>query len=261
MLLVLGCSDQSLTSKYQIAVEEKVVPVRAEDLGVSDAVFGRVGFHLLKSKPTFGRFPAGLCVARVTAFMPKKGKSRSLRVSKPPVHHAIYWNHLFDELSAIREVVFLGKPDLDPRGYDLTEVVQSAANLECDFCIVYAKLENSDADAEYVGVLWDTSKSEPIAVLRTPVVLPSEYQEEPEEAQRTITDVGVREADFRAEQDFRRMVRDVVWDMVGRDQKAPTTQPSPWRMNDEDDYVPFFPRDYERYRDSRYERALRRFGR
>lgn len=259
-LLVSGCADQERAPKYQVAVKEKIVPVRAEDLGVSEAFFQKIGVHLLNNEPTLGRFPAGLCVARVTAFTTEKGKQGKLRVTKPPVHHAIYWNHLLDELSAIREVVFLGKPGLDPRGYDLREVVEAAANLECSFCLIYAKLENSDADAEYVGVFWDTSKFKPLAVLRTPVVLPAEFQEESLQDENVEMDIGVCEADFRAEQDFRRLVRDVLWDMVARDQTAPTTQPSPWRI-EEDDGLPSFPRDYERYRDSRYDRLWRRHRR
>ncbi|MFQ5501621.1 MAG: hypothetical protein ACE5EQ_04890 [Phycisphaerae bacterium] len=235
-----GCVN-SKADKYHVTVDEKIVSVLPVDLGDRDKVSKKIGVHFFDAKPSSGRFPAGLCVVRVEAFKEDDKPDRLLRVITLPKHHAVYWNHLFDELLSIREVIFLGRPGLDPRGYTWREILSAAAVRDSSLCIIYARLEMTDADAEYVGMLWDTGTFEALASFRAPVVLSADLVDALEEDPQS--DSAISEADFRAELDFRHLIRDAIWDLAKRDIPPTTTQPSPWRYSD----VPLFPRDYDRF--------------
>lgn len=255
--LIAGCGHHD--NKYRVTENEQIVSIRSADLGVSNKAPTRVGATILNTEPSVGRFPAGICVVRVEALQCGADKQRDLRISRLPAQHAVYWNLLFDDLPSIREVVFLGNPGLDPRGYRWPELLKSAARHECSLCILYAEQEVTDADAEYYGVLWDTQTMQALAIFRVPVILPedfvtSEQEEADNEEDEEEARIALCEARFRAEQDLRRSVRDTLWDLAKRDGAILTTQPNPWRNG-----IPLFPRDYERYRDPRNE-SHRQYG-
>ena len=250
-LAAAGC--QTKDRKYRIERSDRVVTLTGEDLGLDSPQFRQVGHHWLHPEPSFGLFPTGLCVLRVEAFEDASRSQRRLRVQPLPGHHAVYWNHLFDTLSDIREVVFLARPQLDPRGYDFHAVLEASSNLSCGLVLIYSRVVQSEADAEYVGVLWDVERREPLVSFRTPVVLPLELVEEMEE--NPEADAAIREADFRAEQEFRQLVQSVVWDMTKRDAAAPQKRENPWKG-----YVPVLPRGFEFLFDPRYEYWQRRTG-
>ncbi len=244
--LAFGCSQPQTRAKYATPCEETTVSVRAEDMGLPSDLRSEGGVVTLASGPPQGRFPTGLAVVRIDAFTGGRNDGRSLRLREIATHHAIYWGHLLDDLPAIREVVFPRTLGLDPRGYDAGEVLAAAARQNCGLCLIYAIVGDTDSDAEYVGGLWDAEKREPLVAFRTPVTLDPMLvkQLEKDEGPTSI----VREADFRAEQNLRRLVRDAIWDLAKQDTGSPDLRPSPWRDTD----VPLFPRDYEHRRDPRY---------
>jgi hypothetical protein len=244
--LVIGCSQPEPQAKYAVPCEDIAVSVRAEDIGLPADLKLEAGRVMLAADAPSGRFPTGLAVVRINAFTSPKGDERSLRLTEIETHHAIYWSHLLDDLPAIREVVFPPTLGLDPRGYDTGEVLRAAARQNCGLCLIYASVGDTDSDAEYVGGLWDAEKPEPLVAFRAPVMLDPFLTEQLEENSGPTS--IVREADFRAEQGFRRLVRDTIWDLAKQDTGAPDLQPSPWRDTD----VPLFPRDYEHRRDPRY---------
>lgn len=250
VVLIAGCQHHD--NKYRVTEDEEVVSIHSADLGVSNDVPSPIGATVLSTEPSVGRFPAGICVVRVEALECDADEQRDLRISRLPAQHAVYWNLLFDDLPSIREVVFLGNPGLDPRGYRWPELLTSAAQHECSLCILYAQQEVTDADAQYYGVLWDTQAMLALATFRIPVILPEDFvtseQEDADEQDEEELELALSEARFRAEQDLRRTVRDTLWDLAKRDGAVLTTQPNPWRSG-----VPLFPRDYERYRDPRDE--------
>lgn len=255
VVLIAGCQHHD--NKYRVTDDEQIVSIRSADLGIPNKAPSRIGAILLDAAPSVGRFPAGLCVVRVEALQCGADNHRDLRISQLPVQHAVYWNLLFDDLPSIREVVFLGNPGLDPRGYRWPELLASAAQHECSLCILYAEQDVTDADAEYFGVLWDTQAMQALATFRIPVILPEEYvtsEKEDVDDEDEEMKLALCEARFRAEQDLRRTVRDTLWDLAKRDGAVLTTQPNPWRNG-----VPLFPRDYERYRNPKYE-SHRRYG-
>ncbi len=244
--LSIGCSQPHTRVKYAAPCKETVDSVRAEDIGLPADLKREPGGVMLATEPPQGRFPTGLAVVRVDAFSSGQDSERSLRLTDIATHHAIYWGHLLDDLPSIREVVFPRTLGLDPRGYDTGEVLGAATRQNCGLCLMYAIASDTDSDAEYVGGLWDAEKREPLFAFRTPVTLDPCFAEQLEEDDGPTS--IVREADFRAEQNLRRLVRDAIWDLAQQDTGATGLQPSPWRDTD----VPLFPRDYEHRRDPRY---------
>ncbi|MBX3394432.1 MAG: hypothetical protein KF841_03600 [Phycisphaerae bacterium] len=235
-----GCSRNETAPKYQVQSGDQVVPVLADDLGISTELFTRAGAHSLLAEVSQGQLPSGICVVRIEARLGADGH-RTLAVLPLPSQHAIYWNQLFDELPAIREVVFLGKPGLDPRGCTRGDILRVALARDCGLCLIYAREEESDADAEYVGVIWNTRTQAAVATIRTPVILPPEVVDRLKED--ATCDRAITEADFRSEQEFRRFVRDVVWDIARNDVADAAREISPWK-----DYVPAYPPLFDRYR-------------
>ncbi len=239
LLMIAGCSNSNDAPKYQVPSTDRVVSISAADLGVEPVTFSRCGAHTLFSEPTQGEFPSAVCVVRVESFE-NESDQRRLRIVPLPVHHAVYWNHLFDELPAVREIVFLGKPGLDPRGYGWEDILDVSLAREAGLCMIYARLEDTDADAEYAGILWNTRKRTALATVRVPVVLPADVLESLEEDEDC--DSAIAEADFRSEQEFRRLVRDLVWDIARQDVAVNGGELNPWK-----EYVPPFP-GYDRHR-------------
>lgn len=246
--LVVGCSQNETSPKYQVVDEARVISVTAADFGVDSSVFDQVGKHALMAEPTQGQFPSGMCVTQIEAFK-NESDQRKLRIVLMPSQHAIYWNHLFDELPSIREVVFLGKPGLDPRGCQRDDILNVALARDCELCLIYARVEETDADAEYAGILWNTRTRTAMATVRTPVILPiqvaAELKEDPN------CDRAIAEADFRSEQDFRRMVRDLMWDIASHDVADAGKDTNPWK-----NYVPPMPPMYDRYRFPQFEKPV-----
>jgi hypothetical protein len=234
--LFVSC-NQPDRSHYTIADRSTPVAVTANDLGIPATVAGSVGVQKLGGSSANGRFPAAICVARVVAREGGESRGRHLRIADFSAHHKVYWNQLLDEQPAVREVLFLTGAGLDPRGYDRHAILDAARLRGADLCVIYARVPTSEADAAYLGALWDVRDQTPLVGLRSVGVLPAELAVElAAEQDESSLDPSVREADFRAEQDFRRMFRDGVWDMVEADQGTKGGEQNPWRG-----YVP--PRD------------------
>ncbi len=231
--------EQPTREHYHVADRTTPVDVTPDDLGIPAGQSKAIGVKVLAHDSAPGRFPAAICVARIVARTNASGGDRHLRVADFSAHHKVYWNQIFDEQPEVREVIFLTTGGLDPRGYDRTAVLEAAKLRGAELCVLYARIDSREADAEYIGALWDTRVMKPVLAMRSVGVLPAELVVEltaERDEDEPPQDPSVREADFRAEQDFRRMVRDAVWDMVEKDSAAPAGEQNPWK-----DYVP--PRD------------------
>jgi len=228
------------------APNEDIVCITAVDLGVPPEAIADAEHESLDSSPSTARFPTGVSVVRVVAAMDEKDARRYLRVAEMPQESAVYWCHLWDDLSPIRGVTMLRTLGLDPCGANHEDLLRESTNANCGLCIIYARVDDTDADADFAAVLWDAANRKALSAFRVPVTLSEEDREVSEKAHRGGP--WVSEAEFRAEADLRKLIRDVMWDLVANDQVSPMTQPSPWQ-----DYLPLFPRDYDRFR--RFERV------
>lgn len=236
-LVFSGCASPE--PKYQPPVETDAVCINAEDLGLPPDTVIEAGSPLMSERISAGRFPTGVSVVRVEATMHERSTRRCLRVADMPQECAVLWCQLWDDLPPIREVTTLRTLGLDPRGARFGDLLRESEIIDCDLCLIYARLSDTDADADFIAVLWDAADQEVLAAFRVPVVLTEEDLEASKEEHR---DGYVTEAEFRAVADLRNLVRDAVWDLVAMDRGDPTTQPSPWR-----EYLPVFPRDYDRF--------------
>lgn len=235
LMLFAGCNQPERTH-YAIADRSTPVAVAPNDLGISPAVGNAVGVKKLGGT-AMGRFPAAICVARVVAREGGELKGRHLRIADFSAHHKVYWNQLLDEQPAVREVLFLTGSGLDPRGYDRQAILEAAKLRGAELCVMYARVPTNEADAAYIGALWDLREMKPLIGLRSVAVLPAELVVElAADKNESAMDPSVREADFRAEQDFRRLFRDAIWDMAEADTGTGGGEQNPWQ-----DYVP--PRD------------------
>ncbi|HPF38122.1 MAG TPA: hypothetical protein P5081_09190 [Phycisphaerae bacterium] len=233
----LGACEHPQREHYQTADRTTPVDVTPADLGIP--AMSSVGVKVLSGEASPGRFPAAICIARIVARTDAGGGSRHVRVADFSAHHKVFWNQLFDEQAEVREVIFLTTGGLDPRGYDRQAVLDAAKLRGAELCILYARIDSREADAEYIGALWDTRVMKPLLAMRSVGVLPADLAVElaaEKGEDEAPMDPSVREADFRAEQDFRRMARDAVWDIVEKDMGATGDEKNPWKG-----YVP--PRD------------------
>jgi len=214
---------------FRVERNETPVGITAQDLGVAPAVFSKVGVRNLAKSPQGNRFPAAICVSRVVARQGNNGNGRYLRLAEFSAHHAVYWNQLLDNQPGVREILFLTEGGLDPRGYDVDTILNAAHQRNADLCVIYARKESNEADAEYLGVLWDLRQREALLAIRVAVNLPPELAVRlAKQAEREDHDLRVEEADFRAEQQFRHLFRDAIWDLVEMDEDAPGNQANPW---------------------------------
>ncbi len=248
-LIPSGCASPE--PKYEVTVDEDAVCVKAKDLGVPARSFADSGRRRLEERPSVNRFPAGVSVVRVAAMMDEQAAHRHLRVAEMARHSAVYWNHLWDDLPPIREVSMLRTLGLDPRGARYQDILRESINANCDLCLIYADVADTNAHAELVAVLWDAANHLALETFRVPVTLPDEVLEEYKESEGGGR--WVDEAEHRAETDLRLLVRNAMWDIVMRDQATATTQQSPWRQ-----YLPMLQDKYDRLR--QIERALERSG-
>jgi hypothetical protein len=214
------------------------------------------GTKTLDETKSAGRFPAGLAVVQVVTNAEEEELEAGTSPAKPGLlvaHTAnerrAYWNDLLGDLPALREVRLLRSTALDPRGTQCRDILRRSVTEHCNLCLIYAQASSTEADSEYIASLWDAAAGQPLAVYRAPVTIPhcerqyghssdSKDAGSHDKHAQARHETWFQEADFRAEADLRRMVRDSIWDLASRDQTKPTTEPNPWQTD-----RPILPRD------------------
>lgn len=240
MPALLGCGAQP--PRYDAGAKEDPVEITAEDLGVPAEAFTGYGAKAIEADPSTGRFPAGVSVVFVKAAKDEDGLRRYLRIAEMSTVDTVLWMHLWDDQPRIREVTRLRTLGMNPRGIGYEDLLRESVNIKCDLCLVYARVHETEADAEYVAVLWDAARRRVLATFRVPTFLPDDIREQC--AKSKNRDRWSDEAETRAQADLRKSVCEAMWNIVAQDQVAPATQPNPWMKYD---YLPVFPRDFNRW--------------
>ena len=145
-LLMLGCTAQ--TPKCETRSEDHDLCVTPEDLGVPSVALSGYGRKTLEPQPSTGRFPSGVSVVRVAAMAGTDGAQRCVRVADTSTEETVYWMHIWDDLPRIREVTRLRTLGLDPRGATHEDLLRESVNINCRLCVMYARVEETEADAE-----------------------------------------------------------------------------------------------------------------
>jgi len=228
-------------AKYQTLCEqvEEIVAIEASDLGVPPTAITEVGRKILATEPSKDRFPAGLSVVRVEAATRGDEPEHFLQIVPVEDYRNARWIRATQDLATLREITMLDTYGIDQRGTDWQALLRRSLRADCDLCLIYAQVHDTDADAEFVGVLWDAVTEEALATFRAPVVLPPDVRLTYEEKQRYAELTS--EAEHQAMAELRRLVRDAIWDIAANDTQGTTIQPSPWQKE-----LPLYPRDSHR---------------
>jgi hypothetical protein len=218
-------------------VHEETAAVSAADLGVEDSALVP-GCRTIEAVPSSGRFPTGLSVAFVEAVADENGGQRHLRLAETTEPRKVRWVRTLEDLPSLREVRMLRTYGFDPRSADFRRLLESSIASDCGLCLIYAQAPDTQADAEFVAVLWDAASEKSLAAFRVPAVLPLEVRRKYNANQEKDLGRLRAKAQLQAEADLRRLVRDTLWDLVAKDGDLSTTQPNPWQAD-----LPLFPRD------------------
>ena len=225
----INCSQSEKDWRYRSSPTTDEVTAAPSDLGIARNIVVPVAHYDRENGvETQAMMPTGLAVAQVVTCMDEDGR-RSLRMVGPPTQRAALWNQMLDDMPAIREVALLHRIGMDPRGTDWRTILRDAAQADCGLCVIYCRFVDTDADAEYWGVLFDSISQKPIATFNAPFTF---HPPETEKHHRNEDDKPwACEADVRAEAKLRTLIRDSVWDFAsqrGRTSDPTTTQPNPW---------------------------------
>jgi hypothetical protein len=250
-LLSINCSKPD-DWRYQAAIEEDEVTATPADLGIARNIVVPVAHYGRGDGSEMqAMLPTGLAVVQVVTCMNEEGH-RNLRIVGPPTHRGVYWNQLLDDMAAIREVALLHRIGLDPRGTDWRAILRDAAEAECGLCVIYCRYNETDADAEYWGVLFDSIAQKPLVSFSAPFNLRPPVTEEDHGSEDDK--IWACEADVRAETKLRQLIRDSVWDFAAqRGRRDTTTQPNPWNTGE-----PLSPRNANKLWDEIAKRLFQR---
>jgi hypothetical protein len=239
-----GCTKPE--KHYAAENPDEPVPIATQDLGLQTEALKGYGRKDLDPGPKVTRFPTGISVVRVTAErLGDDDGLRHLRVAPMTTESTVMWMHLWDDLPQVREVTELRTLSQDPRGTDRQTLLAASRRIDCELCVMYAQIEDTEADAEFVAVLWDAVRDRPLSIFRIPAVLPDKVRED--WAKAAAHDRWSTEAEFRAEADLRQAVAHAVWDLAARDQPSTAAHPNPWSNYDN---LPVLPPDLRHWRRS-----------
>jgi hypothetical protein len=133
---------------------------------------------------------------------------------------AVYWNELFDNISAISEVFLIDTRDLPGEDIKVGEVVNAGSRLGAGLCVLYSEGCVDRAGRQAVGTVYDAVAGVPLVFAKSELL-----------KCHGVRDDGVDPAENCASDEaaaqFRRLMHRAVWDLSRRSWQA-TTQPSPW---------------------------------
>lgn len=206
------------------------------DLGIFEPLDDSVRVQLIDDAPSNGRFPSGVSIVRVAAAVDRARGVRGISAVPMAPDRAVYWNNFVDDLPPIREVTMLRTLGIDPRGGSWKDFLRESVNVECDLCLMYARMDDVDADVAFFAVLWDAVAGRPLTAFHVATTIPEEVRKECEKGGHA--DTRVCDAEHVAESELRDLVRDHLWDRVAVDASSGQTERSPWRNS-----LPLYPRD------------------
>ncbi len=247
-----ACREKPYKGAWRVQPPEDelgAVAVEPNDIGLTPEEVAGSGRHILDATPSSGRFPTGLSVVQVVATVDGPEVTRTVRPAQMAGDRQAYWLGLADDLPGMREVRLQRQRGLDPRGTGHREILDEALNSRCNLCLIYARVLDTNADAEYFGVLYDARSGTALAAFRSTANLQKQQRKACDRHEHEFDD-GECISSYLAEARLRQMVRDTLWDLAKRDQREPTTQPSPWQTD-----LPLAPRP------SDFWRLLDRYGR
>ena len=214
------------------------------ELGLEPIPCEPSGFVVLEQEPSQGRFPGALAVARLAPAKDLGADTASgpdWRLDTIKEERATYWTSLFNTVSSIREVVILDEPVVERPEAGPDQIAAAARRMRADLCLIWGPCAAQPDHAALIGVIMDTDRLHPVAFVQADAG-PEDFRSPAEDAypgDRRHEDVN-----YLADRKFDQQVKDCVFELIARDQKTTTTQPSPWKgfpaMPDDDRAVPVY---------------------
>lgn len=204
------------------------------DLGLSSPVqSGENGYVLLEKAATRGLFPAGLAVVRldkpnplVVCDDPLFVCDRGWELSTLRPEEAAYWNMLFKTVAKARGVFIMDRQSAISPDCDLKDVVRAMRARNVELCLIYGPRLVPDGSAGLAGVILDVASGEYLAYVQSEAGV---LDFEPPRPDRPKHDQSHQDVNYIAARRFEKQVRACVLDLIERDERPATTQPSPWR--------------------------------
>lgn len=198
------------------------------------------GYVLLEPGRSQGRFPASLAVVRLDQPCPLAVyddflyvADRGWEIASLKQEEAAYWNGLLKRIPQSRSVYVLDRRSVVSPDCNFQEVIQTARLLRMELCLIYGPRMVDDDGAGFCGVLVDVITGRHLAYLESHA---NSADYEPPRPDRHKRDQSHQDVNYIAARRFERQVRECVRELISLDTPPATTQPSPWRV--QDDRVP-----------------------
>ncbi len=206
----------------------------AADLGLAGPVDApSTSFVLLDHEPSQGRFPLGLAVARLERPNPLFVNESPLFVSEHGWEIAdvrpeegTHWLTLFKTVPPVREVKLVDRLNVVSPDVDLKEVLRSVRRLQLELLLIYGPIAAPPDAAGLAGVLLDVETGDYLAYVQAQAGI-ADY--EPPRPDRPRHDLSHLDPNYLVARKFEQQVRTGMLELIARDRRATTTQPSPWK--------------------------------
>lgn len=180
------------------------------------------GYQIVAAQPTVGLFPANLAVTRV-AIADDEDRTGDPMLFADPRNEFLQWNRAFDDQMAISEVFPIDQRDLGGGAAEPEQILAAFRGLHARLGLIYAVNELTPCDSEMFGAIYDTAKSEPIAIVHA-------------RAQSLSTNAGSDSAETPWKTDSRALVRKkfeklayaAIHSLIVNDQPLRSDPPAGW---------------------------------
>lgn len=193
------------------------------DLGLPAGASAASEFAILESRGTAGRFPLALAVARLGAGR-DDAVNRGWQIASLKEEQAVWWNSLFNNVPAVREVVIMSAKTAGPPGAGMPALINKARRLNARLCLVFGPAPAGPDEAALIGALFDTQTGQAIARIQAQAT-PADFQphRRPDGLQGDRRHVDPQ---YFADRRFQEQVRDCVLELIKRD-ALPTAASAP----------------------------------
>jgi len=212
VVALAGCAVGPRPCRQHLVRLEKLV---GREVEVADGAY-----RLLADVPSRGRFPCSVAVAKFARQGEVGcGSQGHLVLASLGRKGVVYWNELFDNVSAVSEVFPIESRHLPTESVEAADVVAAAARLHAGLCVVLSDGCVAETGRQAVAAVYDATTGLPVVVAKSDVVSCCG-----ESADRRCCGEGIGRQVTRQ---LEKLVHRAIWQLVQRDEGT-TTQTSPW---------------------------------
>jgi hypothetical protein len=208
------------------------------DLGLASPVQAEAnGYVVLERASSQGLFPSSLAVVRLDKpnplFVcedPLFVCDRGWEVATLKPEEGVYWSLLLRTVPQAQAVILMDRQSVLSPDCDLAQVIDAMRRQRIGLCLIYGPRLVPDGAAGLAGVIIDVATGEYMAYVQSEA---GALDFEPPRPDRPHGDRAHQDVNYLAARRFEKQVRACVLELIDRDERPATTQPSPWRNMDE----------------------------